>query len=81
MRASCSLSQGFEVVEDRRGGGPAERDAPLGRGATGLLLDGIEPGDTLDRSSAIGEAWARWTSTNLRRTWAMQATSRMAPER
>ena len=31
-------------------------------------------------SSAMAEPWARWMSTNLRLTWAMQATSRMSPE-
>ncbi len=31
-------------------------------------------------SSAIGEPCDRWMSTNLRLTWAMQATSRIAPD-
>src|SRR5690606_7231249 len=38
----------FKVVEDRGGGGLAERDAALGRGAAGPLLDGIEAGDAPD---------------------------------
>ena len=49
MRALRSLGRAFEIIEDRGGRGLAERDPALGRGAAGLLLDGIEPGDALDR--------------------------------
>ena len=38
----------FQVVEDRGGMGPSQFCAPIRRGASGLLLDGIEPGDPAD---------------------------------
>jgi hypothetical protein len=52
----------------------------LGRGATGLLLDGIEPGDTLDRLLGDRRGLGAMDVDELAADLAMQATSRMAPE-
>jgi hypothetical protein len=39
---------GFKLIKHRDGLGLAEVHPALGRGAAGLLLDGVEPGDALD---------------------------------
>ena len=60
--------------------------APYGYDEPDILRSGKAPicligADGGHASSAMAEPCARWTSTNLRRTWAMQATSRTSPFR
>lgn len=69
-------------MEERGCGGLAERDAALGRRAAGLLLEGIEPGDALDRLLGDRRGLSSMDVDELAADVGLcQATSRMAPER
>lgn len=76
----------LQIVEDRCGVGPSQFGTLIRWRSSGLFLDGVELGDPADSlfgdwRLAIGEPCDRWMSTNLRRTWTMQATSWIVPDR
>lgn len=61
--------------------GSSQFGAAIGWGASGLFLDSIELGDPADGLFGDGGALRPMDIDELGRTCAMQATSRMAPER
>lgn len=72
---------GFQIVEDHFGFGLADLCSYVRRRAPNLLLNGVDIGDPFYRFLSDGRPWALCTSTNLRRTCAMHATSLIRPVR